>query len=188
MKKLLLLSIVSYSLLFVFCGTKVFAQSHKPAAVVHNNEETSDVSTVLTPHSKDAIFENTASYTFEVRNTLDKPQSGKLSYIVTDQFNKKLLSDSISVNIGKESFYSHDFTIPSLKSGFYKVNFMINVTDYDDTTRRVFGIRPEEIKSSHAKPDDFDAFWNKAKKDLAKIRPQYKVTERKDLEKDKRKV
>jgi cephalosporin-C deacetylase len=147
-----------------------------------------EVSTVLTPHSSNAIFTNKASYTFSVKNDLDKSQTGKVSYEVTDQFNKKLLADSIQINLDKKSSHDYDFTIPELKSGFYKINFMVNVSDYDDTTRRVFGIRPEEIRSSHQKPADFDGFWKKAKDDLAKVKPNYKITEKPELAKDGRNV
>ena len=53
---------------------------------------------------------------------------------------------------------------------------MVNITEYDDTTRRVFGIKPEEISSKYKKPADFDAFWKKAKAELAKVKPEFKVT------------
>jgi len=181
MKKLYLSLIVALML----SGYNTFAQASKKAAA---GGEDSDISTVLTAHSKDAIFDNVASYTFEVTNASTTPQSGKISYEITDQFNKRLRADSIQVNIAQNSARSFDFTMPQMKSGFYKVNFMINTTDYDDTTRRVFGIKPEEIRSTHEKPEDFDKFWADSKAQLAKIKPEYKITEKPNLAKDHRKV
>ena len=167
-----------------------FAQkkSNQKSAAKTDNNNGGDVSTELVAHSSNAIFGTNAAYTFEVKNTTDQVQSGKVSYIVTDQFNKKLLADSIKVNIGKQDSHSYDFTIPQLKSGFYKINFMVNVSDYDDTTRRVFGIRADDIRSNHEKPADFDSFWANTKDELADIDPDYSVTEKPELEKDERKV
>ena len=147
-----------------------------------------DVSTILTAHSSNGIFATNASYTFDVKNTYNKTEAGKVTYVVMDQFNKKLLSDSINVSVAQHDVRSYNFNIPSLKSGFYKINFMINVNDYDDTTRRVFGIRADEIRSAHEKPADFDSFWADAKSELANVAPNYVVTEMPELAKDHRKV
>ena len=97
-------------------------------------------------------------------------------------------SDSVAVKLGGRGSASYNFDIAGLPSGFYKINFLINVTDYDDTTRKAFGIRPDEIRSQYAKPADFDAFWANAKAELAAVKPEFKVTEMPDSTKDKRKV
>lgn len=170
-------------LIMMLPAVKVAAQKAAPK----ENDE-GEITTTLTAHDKDAIFSTTASYTFFVRNGSDARQTGKISYEVTDQFNKKLLGDSIKVNVGARSDYGHDFNIPALKSGFYKINFMINVSDYDDTTRRVFGLRAEEVRSQYGKPADFDAFWDAAKAELAGIPPNFRMIEKPEMAKDGRKV
>jgi len=147
-----------------------------------------EVSAVLTPHSKDGIFSSTASFTYEVKNGTANPQAGKVSYIVSTEAGQLVKTDKTTAKISKNSSSSYEFSIPGLKPGFYKINFMVNVTDYDDTTRRAFGIKPEEIRSQYDKPADFEAFWQKAKNDLAKIKPQYKVTEMPDSSRDGRRV
>ncbi|MDB5091445.1 MAG: Acetyl xylan esterase [Mucilaginibacter sp.] len=190
MKKLYALFTLLLILVLAVTSNPVIAQNYT-SGIVNNassDEDSGEVSTILTAHDKNAIFDNVATYTFEVKNTYNKPQAGKVTYLITDQFNKKLRKDSILINVEQHSSRSYDFTLPPLKSGFYKVNFMINVTDYDDTIRRVFGIRPDEIRSAHSRPDDFDKFWETAKAQLAKVKPEYKITEKFDLEKDNRKV
>jgi cephalosporin-C deacetylase len=147
-----------------------------------------EVSTVLTAHSDDAIFPDKATYTFSVKNTFHNAEVGKVSYLVTDQFNRPLLRDSVPASIAANSTKDFDFTIPETKTGFYKINFMINVSDYDDTTRRVFGIRADEIRSNHNKPADFDQFWAKSHAELEAIKPEFKVTEHPELEKFGEKV
>jgi len=184
-------AVIITGLVVMFHCSTSFAQ-HSPKGAKTDDggsgDESGEVSTVLTAHSKDAIFKDNASYTFSVKNTSDKLEYGKVSYIITDQFNKTLHEDSVLIRLDKQSSDSYNFTMPQLKSGFYKVNFMINVSDYDDTTRRVFGIRPEEITSTHPKPADFDEFWENSKKELAKVKPEYVITEKLEMEKDDRRV
>jgi cephalosporin-C deacetylase-like acetyl esterase len=135
-----------------------------------------EVSTELKIHSGDGIFSGTASFTFSVKNDMDNEENGTVSYQLTTEKGEKLGTKSVNVKIGKNSSDSYDFSIPDLKAGFYKINFMINVSDYDDTTLRAFGIRPQEIRSTYARPADFDEFWQKAKDELAKVKPDFKVT------------
>jgi cephalosporin-C deacetylase-like acetyl esterase len=149
--------------------------------------EEKEIVTVLTAGSKDALFDNNAKYAFEVKNPTANEQVGTVSYLVT-QFGKGVDSSVVKVKIAKNSSEKYNFVFPALKSGFYKVNFMVNISEYDDTTRRVFGIRPQEITSKYKKPADFDAFWQKAKYELAQVNPQFKVTPTPKMNTDNRKV
>lgn len=173
-----ILTIVS-SIALLLGHQQVFAQQEKQGR---------DVSTTLEAHDSNAIFSGSASYTFTVNNNTDTEQTGTVSYLVTTETNKKLLTNTTKVKIGKNSSESYDFHIPDLKAGFYRINFMINVTDYDDTTRRVFGIKPDEIRSAYPKPADFDQYWQNAKDELAKVKPDFKVIPMPDSTKDNRQV
>ena len=135
-----------------------------------------EVSTEVKIHDSDGVFSGIASFTFSVKNTLHNEQSGTVSYLVTTEKGEKVTSKTIDVKIGSNSAENYDFSIPNLQTGFYKINFMINVSEYDDTTRRAFGIRPKEIQSAYPRPADFDEFWQKTKDELAKVKPDFKVT------------
>jgi len=135
-----------------------------------------EVSTDLKIHDSDGIFSGTASFTFSVKNTLDSVQSGTVSYVLTTEKGEKVTSKIVRVKIGRNSSADYDFSIPDLQAGFYKLSMMINVSDYDDTTKRAFGIRPKEIQSSSSRPADFDEFWQKTKDELAKVNPEFKIT------------
>lgn len=162
------------------------AWAQEPQAAKADDE--GEVSTILTSSDKNSLFDNTAKYTFEVKNTTAADQTGKVSYIVTTETGQVLKTDSIPVKISKKNSAKYNFEIPQSKPGFYKINFMINVTDYDDTTRKVFGIRPEQITSQYKKPADFDAFWQSTKDELAQVKPNYKITAMPKLDKDNRHV
>jgi cephalosporin-C deacetylase len=135
------------------------------------------INMTLSPHSEDGVFAANASYTLHVSNTFPSTQAATLSYLVTTEAGKKVKADSVHVKIGTSGVSSYDFNIPSVKPGLYKINFMVSVPDYTDTIRRAFGIKPQLARSQHAKPADFEAFWQQAKADLAKVKPEYKVTE-----------
>jgi cephalosporin-C deacetylase-like acetyl esterase len=170
---------ITFTLTTLTAIQQVFAQS---------DDSEGAVNTTLTTHSSTGIFSSNASFTFQVNNTYKTAQTGKVSYIVTTEGGKKLLADSIHVKIDGNGSKSYAFDIPKLKTGFYKINFMINVSDYDDTTRKAFGIRADEIRSAHEKPADFDQFWQQSKDELAKVKPEFKMTELKDKEKNDHKV
>jgi len=155
-------------------------------ATVHKAGQ--EVSATLIAGSKDAIFSSHANYTFNVKNATDAPQTGTVSYIAVTPEGITVAKESRKVSLSKHSNNSYDFTIPEQKPGFYNINFMINVSDYDDTTRRVFGIRPDEIQSQHGRPADFDSFWQNTKSELATVNPQFKMTEKADQETENRKV
>ncbi|MDB5006178.1 MAG: hypothetical protein JWP45_571 [Mucilaginibacter sp.] len=156
-------------------------------ASAQDGDKTGTVNTALTTHSKDGIFNSTASYTFDVTSTYKNPEVGSVKYVVTTEAGQKVKADSVHVKLDGGTS-SYNFDIPGLPSGFYKVSFMVNVTDYDDTTRKAFGIRPDEIHSQYGKPADFEAFWHIAKLELDKVAPEFKVTEMPDSSRDGRRV
>jgi len=155
---------------------------------VSAQDDEGEVMVELTPSNKNAIFDGLAKYTFEVKNTTSEEQVGKVAYIVTTPDGEKVKEDSMQVKIGKKSSEKYNFNIAQSKPGFYKINVTINVSYYDDTIRKAFGIRPEQIKSEHERPADFDSFWQKVKDDLAGIDPNFQVTPMPNLDKDNRHV
>jgi cephalosporin-C deacetylase len=179
---------LKYTFILPFVALIICVSMIKANAGTMHHKADEEVVTNLVAHSSDGIFNSNASYTFEVKNTYHTNQEGTVSYVVTTPAGKQVANNSVNVKISKNSNSSYNFTIPAMKPGFYKINFMINVSDYDDTTRRVFGIRPKEIRSNYARPADFDSFWQTAKTELAAVKPNYKVTEKPGLEKDNRRV
>jgi cephalosporin-C deacetylase len=175
------ITVLSMACLFLISDVNAKAPVHKVKA----DEE---ISTTLTASSKDAVFNSRASYTFNVKNGTGNPQTGTVSYIATTPGGVTVAKETRQVKLSKHSNGSYDFTVPSQKPGFYKINFMVNVSDYDDTTRRVFGIRPDEIQSQHGRPADFDSFWKDTKAELAAVKPEFKMTEKADQGTENRRV
>jgi len=124
---------------------------------------------------KNAVFETNAKFVFTVNNSTATDQVGKISWILTSVTGKKLKEDAIDVKIAGKTIGKYNFEIPGDGPGFYNVDFMINVSEYDDTLHKAFGVRPEQIKSDYKRPEDFDTFWEKTKTELARVKPEFKV-------------
>ncbi len=183
---------ISYQIFFsiVIILIAAFKANAFQKEIAKDIPETGDIILNPSPESKNAIFKinKQVVYKLNVRNNTKTTQNGNISYLITTDLGKKVLSDSVRLAI--KGGDSKDFFIkmPASANGFYRINFMVNTPDYDDTVRRVFGVSPENIRAELHRPADFDEFWTKTRADLEKVVPNYKITERKDLSTKYKKV
>lgn len=166
-----------------FCAASSFLQQQDEE---HGSgaEQEGEFTFEASPKKKEGIFQpgEKVEYELKIHNSYNVVQEGTLSYVVTDLKNKELGSKSMPVKLGKHANGKYSFTLPQQKDpGFYKVSFMINVTEYDDTLRRVYGFNTKEIKSTAPRPVDFDDFWSDARAELNAIKPNFKITEQPDM-------
>jgi cephalosporin-C deacetylase-like acetyl esterase/glutamate formiminotransferase len=161
-------------------SSKLFAQNEKP----HSN---SNGEVIITEHalSKDAIFksDSVVTYDIDLQNTYNTRQEGTLSYIIKTPHGGMVAQNTMPVSLEVQDSRTLHVEIPAQKTGFYKVNFMLNLTDYDDTVRRVFGVGINNVRSTHPRPVDFKLFWSNTKAQLARIPSDFKVTAKPELSK-----
>ncbi|WP_461453446.1 acetylxylan esterase [Mucilaginibacter sp.] len=169
------------------CATVCLLLFILPSTIV----KADDITFTATPTSKDALFKSgePIQYNISLINSLPTPENGKITYRITNMNGKFLAEDSISIKLAANGDKQLLLNMPSRQVGFYKIRVMINVSDYDDTIRRAFGVDVDRIRSAYAKPADFDQFWNNAKAELAKVKPNFRMTEMRDsITKDNRKL
>ncbi|WP_158534876.1 acetylxylan esterase [Mucilaginibacter hurinus] len=145
----------------------------------------------VVPSKKDAIFKtgDKISYKVKVHNPFDVVQEGTVSFLLTSLDNKEVAQNSVKVKFDKRSSGEYSLSVPQQKEpGFYKISIMINVTEYDDTLRKVIGINPQQIVSKNPKPADFDKFWADAATELSAVKPGFKMTEQPVMEQNGIKV
>ncbi|RCH56143.1 hypothetical protein DJ568_05200 [Mucilaginibacter hurinus] len=154
--------------------------SHASAALLQHEEESEkEFLFAAAPSKKDAIYKtgDKIKYVVSVDNPFDVVQEGTVSFRVTNTKNAEVAANSIKVNIGKRSSDKFTLDVPFQKDpGFYKIAIMINVSEYDDTLRRTFGVNPREVVSEYPEPGDFDKFWSDARNELRKVKPEFKMT------------
>jgi cephalosporin-C deacetylase len=184
MKRISYLIIISFILLFAF-SLKVAAQAQE-----EETEETGDIVLKAVSQNKNALFKSyeEVKYKLQIRNNTNEFQKGTISYLITTDEGKKIALSSFPLSIKGKADKEMLIKIPPRSTGFYRINFMVNLPDYDDTVRRVFGVNPEQITSQLYKPADFDAFWKQSREQLAKVAPSYRVLERRDLSTGEKKV
>ncbi|MFI5159278.1 MAG: hypothetical protein ACHQF4_10460, partial [Sphingobacteriales bacterium] len=78
-----------------------------------------DISTRLLAGNKTATFDNTARYTYIVKNPTNNVQVGRVSYQVFTEKGIKLNHQTIAVTINKKSSGRYNFDIPESTAGFY---------------------------------------------------------------------
>jgi cephalosporin-C deacetylase-like acetyl esterase len=142
------------------------------------------------PGNKEAVFKANSNidYDVDLKNNFEKKVDGKFTYFVYTSEDKFIREDSVKVSIGARATKRVHVEVPPQKTGFYKINFAVDVGEYDDTLKRVFGVNIEAIRSNYPKPADFDDFWDKTKKELASVPPNFRMTEQPELEKGSGKI
>jgi cephalosporin-C deacetylase len=177
------------------CYVIVFALTillGSPAGVnaQEQTEETGDVTLKATPYNKTALFTSSeeVKYRLQLHNNTKKPQSGRVLYQVTTDDGKKVTADSVRISLREGADKDVIVNLRKRNTGFYRINFIVKLPEYDDTIRRVFGVNPEKVTSQLHKPKDFDAFWKQSKVQLAQVPANYRVLERKDLSTQYKKV
>jgi cephalosporin-C deacetylase len=112
-----------------------------------------------------------------LKNTSSKKLIGKVVIQVTTDFNEKIAEQTMeNISVPKKSTMIHEIALGKLPAGFYKVTASFQSGEANAITKFNFGVNPEEIVSPPDRRDDFENYWDRAKKELAAVDPQYKLT------------
>ncbi len=161
---------------------QIISKNAENAKLQESVSSSGSVKVKVTSRNKDCIFNgNKVYYKFNIKNTYSTPQEGTLTYeIVTDK-NKKLFGGKYEIKVGSKSSLNIKTSFKINTPGFYDIITTVNLSDYDDTIKTVFGYKPLLIKTASHKPDDFDQFWEDSRKELNAIDPDYTVEYNKEL-------
>lgn len=155
-------------------------KDEKPADNTPQSDE--EISLKIKAGTKNSIFDEATyiKYKVDIKSTYKSKQDGDFTYVVLTDDGKKLFEKTEKLHLGRKGSKTMSLKMPPNPPGFYQLSIRMNLTDYDDTVRKVFGVAPDKIVAQEHRPADFDAFWQKSKDALAKIAPDYKITEQKD--------
>lgn len=111
-----------------------------------------------------------------LKNDFTKPLSGNLSVRIVSDFKKEItvISKEIKLKIHKSVVVN--FPVPGLEPGFYKAFVSFSNEMVAKKASFMFGYKPEKIVSPPNPQPDFANYWYRAKKELAAVEPQYKLT------------
>lgn len=117
----------------------------------------------------------------KVTNKLPSNVEGKLIVEVKSDFGQEIKSETISINLKSKSDKTVKIELGELQPGFYSVALSVEGKGINKRKTFNIGVRPEEIISPTDRPDDFAAYWQKAKDELACIDPQFKLIKQDSL-------
>jgi len=123
-----------------------------------------------------AILQNLSDETFE----------GKLSLEVSSDFGEKITSQTQTINIKNGSTQNVVFNIRNLKPGLYLGSVYFESQNWNKIHKFAFAVDPEKVLSPVDAQPDFIAFWEKAKKELASVAPQFTMIRKDSLCTEKR--
>jgi len=143
------------------------------------------------------VFEGkNPTITMNITNPYDTDVEANVQLIVkTDkQDTYTTVSKAEDVPAGQSKGVSISF---EAEPGFYCVTPVLNgdavytasaISSGKKVSAFIIGVEPEKVVSPTDKQDDFDAFWSNTKAELAKIAPEYTLTEITEKSTSKRKV
>ena len=112
-----------------------------------NNTEPETVVVNIIPHVKNALFDakHPVKYNVEVFNNYKSDQEGKIAVEVKTATGGVVGISEIDFKVKANNRKMVEWKIPVDNPGFYDIIVRVNLTEYDDTIRNVFGYRPFEI-------------------------------------------
>ena len=141
-------------------------------------EKEESLNVQVLPYRKNGLFNENhpVKYKLKVTNNYNSRQEGKIDITIKNEFGEFIGNSETEFSIASNHTKKISWDIPVENPGFYDIIVTINLTDYDDTIRNVFGYKASEINTPVHKPADFDAFWQKAKDELSTVAPDYTIS------------
>jgi len=147
---------------------------------------------VLTPvlERADHIFleEGPVRFSLEVENKMDRNLKGELQVSVVSDFGKELSGISEKIVLKSAESQAVELDFGTLTPGFYNAMAVVGSDTSHKSLKFAFGVRPEEIVSPLDRPDDFEAYWDKAREELTGVDPRFKLIRQDSLCTENREV
>jgi len=172
---------ILFSAFFCLCIVQLFAQ----------NTTNTDTLSYIVPVTNNWVFYSPNNAEIEVisKNNTDKKVSENISLSIYTDKKAYLfsLSQDVTIHNNDSSKLRFNFQLP--QPGFYRcILSKKNNGISKDIKKFNIGYEPEAVVSLPDRQPDFKAFWDKTKKELAGVAPEYKLTLLAELSTDKRKT
>lgn len=122
---------------------------------------------------------------FNINNKSKKKVEGELSLEIKNSFGKSFGKHKVAVNIKKYSNAKFNLNKINLPPGFYRSELAFKNGSEELKKQMVLGVEPTRIVSPTDRPENYKDYWRRAKKELAAIEPQFKLTKLEEYSKDK---
>jgi cephalosporin-C deacetylase len=110
-----------------------------------------------------------------MENRMKQPVEGTLHIIAVSDFEKVVLDVIQEVKVRAGGSKQMDLGLGVLSPGFYNISMVLQSDSDNKRVDFAIGVRPEEIVSPLDRPDDFDDYWMRARRELDAVAPQFKM-------------
>lgn len=117
----------------------------------------------------------------EVSSMLKFALTGTLQATIVSDFGDTYADTSFSIQLKAKATRSNTWLLPALPPGFYTLQLSLSNNDFAKRIQLGFGVDPEKIVSPRDAQPDFEAYWKRAKKELAAVDPQFRMIRKDSL-------
>jgi len=111
----------------------------------------------------------------QVENKMKQPLEGNVLATVTTDFGKVILDIAKEIKIRPGATDKLPLEMGRLSPGFYNVSLALQTATENKRADFAMGVQPEKIESPLDRPDDFDNYWMRARRELDAVDPQFKL-------------
>jgi cephalosporin-C deacetylase-like acetyl esterase len=123
-----------------------------------------------------------------MENKLKQRIRGNLQARIISDFGEPMADITKEVRIGAGGIREIPLELGRLDPGFYRVSLLFSGETDNKRVDFAIGVRPEEIVSPLDRPDDFENYWMRARRELDAVDPQFKLIRQDQLCTDTREV
>jgi len=128
------------------------------------------------------------SFILSVENQMDQDLKGELQVSAASDFGVELPENTEKISLRSGKSHSMKLDFGDLAPGFYNASAIVKSGISHKLLSFAFGVRPEEINSPLDRPDDFEEYWIRARKELEEVDPRFKLIRQDSLCTEKREV
>ncbi|MCK5136649.1 MAG: acetylxylan esterase [Bacteroidales bacterium] len=116
-----------------------------------------------------------------VENNMDRSLKGAIEINAISDFGEEILEESQEVKVKSGSSKNLAIELGNLDPGFYKISAVLQSESDNKRANFVIGVRPEAIISPQDRPEDFDNYWMRARRELDAVDPQFRLIRKDSL-------
>ncbi|MBW6498972.1 MAG: acetylxylan esterase [Bacteroidales bacterium] len=124
----------------------------------------------------------------QLENTSRQTLRGSLSIKVVSDFGEEIFIQEKPIRLRPGRKSPTSFTLPAIAPGFYRATIAFQGELASKQTEVMFGYEPEKIVSPPNPQPDFALYWERAKRELAAVDPQYRMIRVDSVSTDRREV
>lgn len=138
-------------------------------------EDLLSISLVDIPANHIFLGDGPVALNLKLVNNYSENLSGRLKVTIRSDFGEPVTTSEEAVSARKNTSKTVQASLGKLPPGFYQATVLFESGLDNKQLNFAIGSNPEQVSSPLNRPDDFEDYWQRAKRELAAVAPQYKM-------------